>query len=276
MRDNSGLGIIAGQGDLPMLLIKELQQQNQRFVIFLLKSETYEIDYSAYNPVELQFDEVTKLIDELKRRQIKNLTLAGKISKPNFSAFAKAKLDKKAYLLLGKILASKILGDDAVLKTVVKFFEAEGLTIRPINEFLPGLVTAKAVLTKLKPSAEDLAEIEIAKSAIHAMSPFDIGQAVIIAQRQIIAVEGIEGTDAMIKRVGSLKVEFRKSAILVKLSKLKQNTKVDLPAIGIETIKNCIENDIKGIAIEAKNTLILNKDELIKLADQHKLFIIAL
>lgn len=107
------------------------------------------------------------------------------------------------------------------------------------------------------------------------MSQFDIGQSLIVAQKQIIAVEAAEGTDAMIKRCGDLNISFKKDAILVKMKKLNQSGKADLPTIGADTIKNCKLNGITGIAIQAGATLIIDKDEVIKLADQSEIFLIA-
>ncbi|HLD77255.1 MAG TPA: UDP-2,3-diacylglucosamine diphosphatase LpxI [Rickettsiales bacterium] len=270
---NQPIAIFAGRGFLPKMLIDDCQKNNRKFQLFLLESEEYEIDYSAFNPIKLPYGAVTKFLEILHEKQIQSLVFIGAVNKPNFSAI---KVDKKGAILLTKILASKILGDNAVLRTVINFFEKEGLKILRIDEILSDIVAKKSVLTKTQPNKGDIEDIEIAKKAIHIFSEFDVGQSVIVAQKQILAVEALEGTDEMIKRCSKLKVDYKQNAILVKIKKFRQSSKADLPTIGVETVNNCYQNGIKGIAIQAGATLIIHKDEVIELADKLGIFLIAL
>lgn len=264
------LAIFAGRGILPKMLIEDCQKKNRHFILFLLEGEKYEIDYSAHSPMTLAYGEVEKFLAEIQKHQIKNLIFIGGVTKPNFSSI---KMDKKGAVLLAKILANKILGDDAVLSAVVKFFEKEGLKILRIDQLLDCVISTKSTLTKNKPSAESLNDIALGVKAIKAFSNFDVGQSLVIAQKQIIAVEALEGTDAMIKRCANLSVDYRQNAVLVKMKKHKQSAKADLPTIGVETIKNCAASGIKGIAIQANSTLFLQKEEAIKAADELGLFV---
>ncbi len=267
------LAIFAGRDKLPQILIENCQKNQIDFQLFLLESEKYEIDYSKFNPIKIKYGEVEKFLNEIKKQNIKNLVFIGAVTKPNFKEI---KVDKTGAILLAKILASKILGDDAVLKTVINFFEKQGLKILQIHDLLDDILAKKGVLTKNSPTKEDYENIEIAKKAIRNFSEFDVGQALIVAQKQIIAVEALEGTDEMIKRCKNLKIDYKENAILVKMSKFKQSAKADLPTIGVETIKNCHESKIKGIAIQALKTLIINKEEVIKTANDLQIFIIAI
>jgi DUF1009 family protein len=108
------------------------------------------------------------------------------------------------------------------------------------------------------------------------MSDLDIGQAIAVQQKQIIGVEAIEGTDAMIKRCADLKFEKGEKPVLVKIKKQNQNTKIDLPAFGVETVINLVESGFSGVAIQAGFCLIINQKEVIKLADENGLFVIAI
>lgn len=271
--NNEPLAIFAGRGILPKLLIEDCQKNNCRFILFLLESENYDIDYTAFNPTVIKYGEVERFLEILRKNHIKNIIFIGAVNKPNFNNI---KVDRTGTILLAKILASKILGDDAVLKCVIKFFEKEGFKILRIDDILKDVAAQKSILTKQKPSTSDLADIDLAKKAIYAMSKFDIGQSVIVAQKQIIAVEAVEGTDSMISRCGELRIDYKSQAILVKTKKAKQSAKADLPVIGVDTIKNCHKNNIKGIAIQAGSTLIINKEEVIKLADELGMFLIAI
>jgi DUF1009 family protein len=276
MQDNSNLfpiAIFAGRGQLPKVLIDDCLKKNRQFILFLLAGEHYEIDYSAFNPTIIGYGEVDKFLDKLSRHNISHLVFIGAVNKPNFSSL---KVDKKGAILLSKIIANKILGDDAVLRTVVKFFEKEGLKILRIDELLDCVISSKSTITKILPTPQNLIDIEIGSKAIKHFSKFDVGQSLVVSQKQIVAVEALEGTDAMIQRCGNLKAEFLKNAILIKMKKSQQTTKADLPTIGVDTIKNCHQVNFKGIAIEVNNTIILDKLEVIKTADELGLFIIAI
>lgn len=264
------IAIFAGRGSLPQMLIDDCKKNGRRFFIFLLDGEKYEIDYSAYNPVTVGYGEVEKFLSVVHKNSIQNLVFIGGVTKPNFSSL---KVDKRGAILLAKILANKILGDDAVLRTVIKFLEKEGLKIVRIDQLLDCMVSEKSTLTKLYPTAENLEDISLGAKAIKSFAPFDVGQSLVIAQKQIIAVEALEGTDEMIKRCHDLKVDYKQKAVLLKMKKPNQSMKADLPTIGVETIKNCFDSGICGIAIQANSTLVLQKYEVIKKADELGLFL---
>lgn len=267
------LAIFAGRGVLPKMLIDDCQKNGRKFVLFLLESEVYEIDYSAFSPVKLPYGAVENFLAIVRKNEIKNLVFIGAVTKPNFSQL---KVDKKGAILLAKILANKILGDDAVLRTVINFFEKEGLKILAIDQLLNCVITKKSVLTSNQPSKENLDDIALAVKAIKSFSKFDIGQSVIIAQKQIIAVEALEGTDAMIRRCRDLQFDYKKNAVLVKMKKIGQSKKADLPTIGVATVRNCIAAGINGITIQANSTLVLEKDEMIKMANESGMFLMVI
>lgn len=236
-----------------------------------MQSETYDIDYSEFDPITVPYGAIEKFLEILRKNQIKNLIFIGAVNKPNFSDL---KVDKTGTILLAKILASKILGDDAVLRAVIKFFEKQGLKILKIEDLLDCVISTKSTLTEVKPSKESLEDIKIGIDAIRHFSKFDVGQSVVVAQKQIIAIEAIEGTDEMIRRCKDLRIDYKESAILIKLKKRNQSAKADLPTIGVATIKNCFEAGIKGIAIQANSTLVLDKQEVIRVANELRLFLV--
>lgn len=271
MRDNSEpIAIFAGRGNLPKILIEDCQKKGREFIVFLLEGEGYEIDYSEFSPTKVGYGEVEKFLKILRDKKIQNLVFIGGVTKPNFSSL---KVDKTGAILLAKILANKILGDDAVLKTVIKFLEKQGLKFLRIDELLDCVISTKSTLSKKQPSKENLEDIALGVKAIKNFSAFDVGQSLVIAQKQIIAVEALEGTDEMLKRCANLKVDYKKDAVLVKMKKAKQSVKADLPTIGVDTIQNSFDCGIVGIAIQANSTLVLEKDQVIKKADELGLFL---
>ena len=273
MQDSSNLfpiAIFAGRGQLPKILIDDCLQKNRRFIVFLLRGEEYDIDYSKFTPTTIGYGEVEKFLKIIRDAKINHLIFIGAVNKPNFSSL---KVDKKGTLLLAKIIANKILGDDAVLRTVINFFEKEGLKILRIDELLDCIISTKTTITKILPSPQNFIDIEIGAKAIRHFSRFDVGQSLIVSQKQIIAVEAVEGTDSMIERCKSLNIEYGKNAVLIKMKKIGQTAKADLPTIGVNTIEKCHQSNIIGIAIQANTTLVLDKENVIKKADELGLFI---
>ncbi|MBL6664829.1 MAG: UDP-2,3-diacylglucosamine diphosphatase LpxI [Rickettsiales bacterium] len=270
MQDKKPLAILAGNGKLPQILIDSCIKKDQKFVLFLLAGQTYDIDYSYYDPVIVNYGEIEKFLTVIKQNKIQDVVFIGGVTKPNFS---KIKVDKKGAVLLGKILANKILGDDAVLKTVIKYFQKQGLNIVAIDSVLDCVVSKKGPLTNIMPTKEQLEDIHVGKQAILAFSKFDVGQSLVVAQKQIIAVEAVEGTSKMIARVGDLGVDYKDKAILVKMKKKGQSKQADLPTIGLNTIDSCKKSQIKGIAIQAKSTIIIEKEKVINAAESSGIFI---
>jgi len=275
MADNKNLSpiaIFAGRGQVPKILIDDCLKKNRRFIVFLLHGEQYDIDYSQFNPTLVSYGEVEKFLKIIHDNNIQQLVFIGAVNKPNFSSL---KVDKTGAKLLAQIIANKILGDDAVLSTVIKFFEKRGLKILRIDEILDCIISKPMTLTQHQPSIKNLEDIDIGIKAIRHFSKFDVGQSLIVCQKQIIAVEALEGTDAMIERCRNFQVDFTKNAVLIKLKKTYQTAKADLPTIGVKTIENCHQAHIAGIAIEVNNTLILDKEAVIAKANELGLFIIA-
>jgi DUF1009 family protein len=273
MQDNQHLfpiAIFAGRGQFPKILIDDCVKKNRQFTLFLLNQENYEIDYSSYNPHTISYGEVERFLDILRKNNTKNIVFIGGVTKPNFSSL---KVDKKGTILLAKIIANKILGDDAVLRTVINFFEKEGLKFLRIDEILDCVFSSKSTVTKILPSQQNIIDIEIGIKAIKYFSKFDVGQSVVVTQKQIIAVEALEGTDEMIKRCKDLKIQYLENSVLIKMKKSFQTSKADLPSIGVDTIINCHQAKIAGIAIQANSTIVLNKQAVIDRADQLGLFL---
>jgi DUF1009 family protein len=267
------IAIIAGRGNLPLLIIEECQKKQQKFVLLLLSSENYITNYSKYQPIYITYGEVEKLLAIFATHQVKQLVMAGAVNKP---AFSQLKVDKTGSFLLAKILANKILGDDAVLKTVINFFLQHHIEVLKINQVLDCLANQLGVLTINQPSAENMLDIELGKTAIKHFSAFDVGQSVAVAQKQIIAIEAVEGTDVMISRCQNLPINYGKQAVLVKMAKQKQSQKADLPTIGCDTIINLSKAGFVGLAIEFNKTIILQKQEVISLANKLSLFMLVI
>lgn len=266
------IGIVAGRGDLPKILIENLLNKGQKFAIFLLESEEYAniSYYNQFNPIFISYGGVEQLISKLHFSNIKQLVFVGAVNKPNFQQM---KVDKTATILLAKILANKILGDNAVLKTVINFLASKGFDVLAIEDLLDDLVVNAGVIGNIKPNKEQIDDINLGISAIKHFSKFDVGQAVVVAQKQIIAVEAIEGTDSMLERCSAIELIKNQKAILVKMPKIRQNRKIDLPTIGLTTLEKCLIANVNGIIIAKKQSLIICKTEVIDFANANNIFL---
>jgi DUF1009 family protein len=268
---NSKLAIIAGKGDLPKMIIKKCQEQSREFLVILINGEPSNVDFFGYNHHIIGFGEISKILGILKDNQIKELVFAGGVTKPSMAGM---KVDAKGAVLISKILGNKFFGDDNLLSTIINFFEKEGFKIIGADQIIDDLLAGKGIFGNIKPSSEMLKDIEIGQNALQTMSDLDIGQAIVVQQKQIVGVEAIEGTDALIKRCADLQFKQGSKAVLVKMKKHNQNTKIDLPALGVETIKNLAKSGFSGVAVQAGSCLIINQKEVVKLADELGLFVV--
>jgi len=267
------LAIIAGNGDLPKLIIAECERRKSDFIVILIEGEPSNVHYKSYNHYIVSIGSLGKLLTIFKQNKVQQIVFVGGIQKPSFSNL---KVDKKGAVLLSKLISNKIFGDNNILTTITNYFSKEGFKIVGANDIVQDIIAEKGVLTKTKPSKSDLADIKMGENAIKLMSELDIGQAVVVQNKQIIGVEAIEGTDELIKRCGKIRFEKVSKPILIKIKKQNQNTKIDLPTIGVKTINNLIAANFAGIAIKSGSTLIIDKEKIIDLANKNKLFIIAI
>ena len=269
MRDK--LAIIAGKGELPKMIIKKCQEQQRDFLVILIAGEPSNVDFLQYDHHIIGFGEISKITNILKSNQIKELVFAGGVTKPSMAGM---KVDAKGAILISKILGNKFFGDDNLLSTIINFFEKEGFKVIGADQIIDDLLAGKGILGNVKPSVDMLKDVEIGQHALQVMSDLDIGQAIVAQQKQIVGVEAIEGTDSLIKRCGDLQFKQGSKAVLVKMKKKNQSTKIDLPALGVETIKNLANAGFGGVAVQANYCLIINQKEVIKLADELGLFIV--
>ena len=271
----AALGIIAGGGDLPKAIAESAREAGRTvFVIALTGSAGTWVEGWPHERASL--GEVGKVIKALRTARVDDLVLAGKLARPKFH---EVKLDAKGVLVAPRIIAAARHGDDALLRSVLELMEREGF--RPVGsaEAAPGLLAPAAVMGRMQPSTDDEADIAAAFKIVRSLGALDIGQAAVVCDGLALAVEAAEGTDAMIARVGTLSDHIRgtpekRRGVLVKAPKPTQDRRVDLPVIGVSTVRNAGSVGLKGIAVEAGGALILNRREVVEEADRLGLFLI--
>ena len=272
---NSPLGIVAGGGDLPRAVAQSAREAGREvFVLALAGLAGDWIQDFSHETVSL--GEVGKALRTLKDHACHEMLLVGRVDRPRF---ADIKLDAKGILVAPRVIAAARKGDDALLRSLVDIFETASHRVISVTEAAPGLVLRAGVLGRVRPSPEQEADIAQAFAVVRAMGALDIGQAAIVCDGLVLAVEAAEGTDAMIKRVATLREQVRGQkgkprGVLVKAPKPVQDRKTDLPVIGVETVRNAAASFLAGIAVEADGALILDRARVIETADAEGIFII--
>jgi len=260
------IGLIFGDTSFPIQILKKVKKKKIKYLIIdLSKSKKFKKDRSSYSISIGQFGKIIKI---LKQNNCKKVLFAGKVSKPNFS---KIKLDLKGIYYMPRIIKASKLGDAAILREIIKILEQESIkTINSIT-FNPELSLKKGNYSNIRPNKVDKKDIEIAITKLNKLSKYNFSQGTIVRNKKIIAIEGKGGTEKMLKKCKNKKI--KNSGVLVKFPKKKQDLRVDLPAIGLKTLKQCKTARLKGIVLKSKQNIFLDKKKSINFANKNKIFI---
>ena len=272
------LGLIAGGGSLPVEIAEHCERAGRPFFIARLKGFA-DPELGEFPGVEVGLAEVGKCIRVLKRAGCKAICLAGNVGRPDF---ANLKPDLRGIAMLPALIMAARKGDDALLRVVLQEFTKEGFAIEGAQDAKPDLTLAVGPLGKVAPGPEHLADIERALTIAREIGKLDIGQGAVVCDGLVLAVEAQEGTDAMLRRVAteiSPDVRGRPGAnrgVLAKAPKPIQETRIDMPTIGLATIQRAAAAGLAGIAGEAGRLLVLDREQVIELADDLGLFVVGM
>ncbi len=267
--DPDKIGIIAGSGQFPLLFIKAAQEAGRRVVVIAHKGETTaEVAAAADVVCWVKLGQLGKIIRFFHDEGVGEAVFLGAITKTQI--FRDVFPDLKGLTLWNKIDSKQ---DDAILRAVANALEREEIKVLESTLYLRHLLFPTGVLTKKKPSQEQRLDIEFGWRNARAIGYLDIGQCVVVRNRSVLAVEAIEGTDAAILRGGMLAKE---KAVVVKIKKPSQDFRFDLPATGLKTIESLIS--VKGavLAVEAGQSLLFDRDIMIRTADQKGVVIVGI
>ena len=262
------IGLFLGEKNLPIQILKKIESKKLNyFIIDLTKNNKFK---KKKNSFFINIGKFGKILKIIQSKKCKKVIFAGNIIKPTIS---KLKLDLKGLFYIPRIVKASKLGDAAILKVLIKILSENKIKVIKLNTFNPELTLKKGIYTKTRPTLFEKEEIVKGIKGLKKINSHNHTQAVIIRDNKIISRETRKGTKVMIKSVTKSKI---KKGILIKLPKTKQDLRVDLPTIGIDTFKDCNEVGIKGIVIKSNQNIILNKEACIKYANQNKLFLIAI
>jgi DUF1009 family protein len=258
------IGLIFGETDFPKYIYKKIKGKKNFLIIDLSKKKIFRKDKNSHSVSIGQFG---KIISILKENNCKKVLFAGKVKKPNFS---KIRLDLKGVYYISRIIKKSKLGDAALLKEIINIFKNEKIKTISSTTYTPELNLSRGNHSKYKPNKKDKLDINNAIRVLNKSNQYSHIQGAICRGDQII-LEKREGTKKMFKQVKKIKNVIR--GVLVKFPKKKQDVRIDLPTVGFSTLKQCKKSGLKGIVLNHKKNIFLDKKKSINFANKNKMFI---
>jgi len=273
------LGLIAGNGRFPFLVLEAARAQGYEVVVAAIKEEAFpDIESRGAASVHwLSLGELSKLIDTFHREGVTRAVMAGQVKHKQI--FSSIRPDWKLAKLL---LSLGTRNTDSLLGAVAKVLGEEGITLENSTSLLEPLLAKAGVLTKRAPSEAEKKDIEYGRTVARQLGRYDIGQTVVIAEAAAVAVEAMEGTDATIERAGQIMSSMGKdnstlsrALTVVKIAKPNQDMRFDVPVIGVKTIETMQKAGATCLALDAGKCLFLDGDAIITAANQYNISIVA-
>ena len=263
------IGLIFGDNDFPNKILKIIKKKNLSYLIIdLSKSKKFKKDKKSYSVSIGQFG---KIVNILKEHNCKKVLFAGKVAKPNLS---KLKLDFKGIYYMPKIIKASRLGDAAILREIIKILSQHKIKTENSLKFNPELTLEKGIYSKVKPNKKDKTDILKAIKTLNSLGQYNFSQGTIVRDNKVVAIEGKAGTEKMLKNIKDKK--FNNHGVLVKFPKKKQDLRIDLPTVGLKTLKQCKMAGLKGLVVKSKQNVFLDKTKCIDFANKNKMFIIVI
>ncbi|HEY5658587.1 MAG TPA: UDP-2,3-diacylglucosamine diphosphatase LpxI [Myxococcota bacterium] len=268
--DDSGmLGLIAGAGTFPLDVARSARRAGRRVACVAFRDRTDpRIEQEVVQITWIHPGEVGVGVAAFRTAGVRDAVMAGKVHKADLLRDPEAlRLDERAEELMGQV---QDRSDDTILGKVADFLETLGIRLLPQGALVPELLAGEGPLGKARPTARHEADIAFGLPVAKKLGELDIGQTVVVKDRAVLAVEAIEGTDAALRRAGAL----APGGVAVKVAKPRQDPRFDMPAIGLETVRALVEARIEVLAFEAGATLVLEREELVRVADAHEIAVV--
>jgi len=263
------IGLIFGDTSFPIEILKKIKKKKINYIIIdLSRSKKFKKDKKSYTVSIGQFG---KIINIIKQNNCKKVLFAGTVAKPDFS---KLKLDLKGIYYIPRIIKSSKLGDAAILKEIIKILNQQAIKTISSISLNPELSLKRGNYSKIKPNEEDKKNISKAIKTLNKLSKYNFSQGTVVRNSRVVAIEGIGGTEKMLKKCKGKK--FKSKGVLVKFPKKKQDLRVDLPTVGLKTLKQCKTAGLKGIVVKSKQNVFLDKTKCINFANNNKMFILSI
>lgn len=272
---SSPVGVIAGGGAMPFAVADSLQARGIAPVLFALRGACDSDRVAGFRHHWISVGQLGRATKLFRSEGCRDLIFIGSLVRP---ALSEIRLDWGTLRVLGKVMTAFRGGDDHLLSGVGRILEQDGFRMVGIRDVAPDLLMPEGGITRAVPDASARADIGKGRDVLGALGPFDIGQAAVVIDGHVVAVEDIEGTDGLLARVAQLRADGRIRAkagrgVLVKAPKSGQDPRFDLPTVGPRTVAGAANAGLAGIAIAAGYALVVEPQAMIETADQAGLFI---
>ena len=261
-------GLIAGNGKFPFLVLEGARKAGAEVVVAAIREETdKEIERVAERVTWVGIGQLGKMLRFFKNEGVEKAIMAGQVK--HVQIFSRAIPDVR---MLKMLLRLPKRNTDALIGAVAAELETEGIELIDSTYFLKDYLPTSGTLTRRAPDERERGDIEYGLEIAQEIARLDLGQTIVIRDRACVAIEAMEGTDAVIRRAGGL---VRGRLTVVKIAKPDQDMRFDVPVVGVPTIESMIESGATCLCLTAGKTLMFDRDEMIKLANKHKIAVVA-
>ena len=270
------LAIACGGGAFPAAVADAVQRRGRGVFLFALRGFADEASIQQYPHEWVHLGAIGHFLQLIKSKGCRDLVFVGTVHRPRLRDI---RLDWPTIRWLPAYIRIARQGDNHLLSNIAQLGDHLGLRVRGIQDVAPELLVPPGVLGRSQPSSVEEMEIKLGRSALQALGPFDVGQEAVVVGGRVVAIEAAEGTAAMLERVAEVRRNGRvraaaRAGVLVKATKLGQERRLDLPAIGVDTVKQAAAAGLAGIAVEAGGTIAADVNALVRAADEAGLFLL--
>jgi len=269
------LALICGGGSLPLTVADLAAKRGEKVVLFPLHGAANPRDFENRPHQWLHIGQIGRFVRLARAAGCNDVVLIGSVVRP---AFWQLRLDLRTVMALPRIALGFRGGDNHLLSFIGRLMEGYGFRMIGAHEVAPEILVPQGSLGHLQPTERDRADIILGLDYLRAAGPFDIGQAVVVANKRVLAVEAAEGTDAMLARVAEMRASGRVrtpvgTGVVIKAPKAGQDLRFDMPSIGPKTAEGAARAGLAGVAVLAGSTIAAEPAELVKAADRAKIFV---
>jgi UDP-2,3-diacylglucosamine hydrolase len=270
MNERERYGLIAGNGRFPFLILQSARQQNIDVVVAAIKEETFaEIESCGYPVHWLGLGQLGKLIKLFQKSGVRKAIMAGQVK--HAQIFGSAFPDLTMIRMLAGL---KHKNTDSLIGGIARVLEESGIALVDSTVLLKPYLAPHGTLTRRGLTSSEKCDADYGRPIARQLAALDIGQTIVVRDRAVLAVEAMEGTDAVIRRAGELGNQA--GLTVIKVSKPEQDMRFDIPVIGIQTLNHMIDCGATALIIDAQRTLIFDKEEVVEAADKNDIAIVAL
>lgn len=278
VRGDDPLALICGGGSMPLAVAQSVTGRGRAVVLFALRGAADAAAVERFPHHWVYIGQIGKFMRLARAAGCRDVVFIGSLVRPSLW---QVRPDLKGLQVMPRVIAAYRGGDNHLLSGMGKILEQDGFHLLGAHEVAPQILVPEGALSRAQASPRDRDDIAIGFDCLHAIGPFDVGQAAVVAGKHVLAVEAAEGTDQMLARIAEMRANGRLRAastggVLVKAAKPGQDRRFDLPSIGPRTVDGAVRAGLAGIAVLAEETIIAEPELVIAKADQANIFVVGI